>query len=79
MNDKDTITVPGDFVVTSNLYPKGWKALQFSIWERPKGLHQWIHFLWGWDIFYGSFPLIKSLLAANILVWIILITTTFIK
>lgn len=80
-NDKDSITIPGEFVMSADPspFPKGWKALYFSLPQRPKGTRQWVNFLWGWDIFYGRFPLIKSLLAANILVWVVLVVTLFIK
>ena len=72
--NNESITVPKDFEgITLNPYPKGWKAMQFGCWDRPKGMRQWFNFLWGWDVFYGSFPFTKAILAANILVWIVLI------
>jgi len=52
-------------------YPKGWKALSFFQPDKPMGM-EWFHFLWGWDIFYGEFPLLKSLVLANALVWVVL-------
>jgi len=58
-------------VITSNHYPKGWKAVQFTIDDKPKGFWQWWHFLWGWDVWYGKFPLFKSLVIINILIWIL--------
>jgi len=73
MSDKDTIILEGLTGVTFNLesYPKGWRALQLSPGERPKGARQWINFLWGFDIFFRNLPFLKIILTANILVWII--------
>jgi len=30
-----------------------------------------IFVLWSWDIFYGQIPFVKSMLLANILVWLL--------
>ncbi len=46
-----------------------WKALQFGVGMMPKGWGQWIVFLWGMDIWFGKWPLCKSLVAANLLMW----------
>ena len=59
------------FKIQINQFPKGWKALcfEFDASTKPKGFTQWRHALWGWDIWYDSFPVMKSLILANILIW----------
>ena len=52
-------------------YKKGWKAFQFNFIEKPKGVNEWFNLLWGWDIWFHNFPLIKTLVASNILIWFI--------
>lgn len=56
-----------------NNFPKGWKAIYFNFNPPPKGFAQWVNALWGWDIWYYEFPVVKSLIATNILVWLIFI------
>jgi hypothetical protein len=57
-----------------NNFPRGWKALQFKFHEKPEGFSQWLNALWGWDIWYYSFPVVKSLLLCNVLIWLIFVT-----
>jgi len=54
-------------------FPWGWKALQFGFNEKPKGFNEWFNALWGWDIWYYSFPLVKTLIGLNLLIWLIFI------
>ncbi|KKN47720.1 hypothetical protein LCGC14_0660430 [marine sediment metagenome] len=60
-------------LVIANPYNKHWKAIQFSIMDRPENLRQWFWAIWGFDVFYGQFPMFKILILANILVWRIFI------
>lgn len=57
----------------SPTFPRGWKALQFSLTERPKGMSEWFNALWGWDIWYYNFPLLKTLILCNVLVWLLFV------
>jgi len=54
-------------------YPRGWKLMRLTLWERPKGTRQWTTVLWGFDIFLWRLPFLKTILAINVLVWITLI------
>lgn len=70
MKKKDGLIINYDRFRINN-YPRGWKTLQLHIDPRPRGIKQWFNCLWGWDIWYNSFPLVKTLIAANIIVWIL--------
>ena len=75
MNKKnESIFGSGDFVHCEvENFPKGWRLMQLALQERPKGIRQWITTLWGFDIFLWSVPFLKTVLAANVLVWIIFV------
>lgn len=57
-------------------YPKGFKMLQLNPWDRPRGLRQWRNFAWGFDIWYGPVPVGKTIVAANLVVWALMILWT---
>ena len=77
----ETNASPGDYLtIDSNQltieqypYPKGWKALALTVGQKPKGFYQWFNFLWGWDMFFWKIPFGKTLVAINILIWIIIV------
>jgi hypothetical protein len=50
-------------------YPKGWKLLELTI--NPKGLRQWINVIYGLDVFVNKVPLLKVVLLANIIYWVL--------
>lgn len=49
-----------------------WKALEFHFHSGPHTAWEKILILWGMDVWFGKFPLLKSLVAANVAVWLIL-------
>lgn len=55
------------------IYHAKWRALDFTIDVRPKGLREWLNLIYGWDIFFNGVPFLKTLILANILVWLIFI------
>jgi hypothetical protein len=54
-------------------YGPGWRLMQISTMDHPKNLAEWRRFLWGYDIFCGSVPFLKSLVAANVIVWLLML------
>ena len=52
---------------------KEWKVIAISVSARehhpsPK---EWLYILWGLDIFINGVPFLKTIVAANVLVWLI--------
>ena len=63
-SDHDTIGIRSS-------YPDGWKVIEIKVTGRPKGIREWFNFIWGLDIFVNGVPFMKTLVALNILVWIL--------
>lgn len=49
-----------------------WKLLRLDFTSEAVREHGWLDVLWGFDIFLGEIPFMKSLILANIIVWVIL-------
>ncbi|MCK5548798.1 MAG: hypothetical protein KAI64_07265 [Thermoplasmata archaeon] len=39
---------------------------------RPKGFDEWVYFLWGFDVWYGPVPLMKSVVVSNVIMWVLM-------
>ena len=52
-------------------FRKGWKLLETFVDQKPKGFKEHFWYFWGYDIWYNSYPVVKILVLANIIVWII--------
>ena len=59
--------------VLANEFSHSWKLLSLSLGNmKPKTLREWLAALWGLDIFIeDKIPFMKSLVLANIIVWLI--------
>lgn len=55
-----------------NPYNKGFRMILMSSGIWPKNLTQLFWFCYGFDVFYGPFPMFKILFAVNIVIWIAL-------
>ena len=56
----------------ANRFPVSWKLLSLSLGNsKPKTLRQWLTVLWGFDIFIQEIPFMKSIVLANIIVWLV--------
>ena len=53
--------------------PDGFQMVSFNLTNmKPQTLRQWFTLLWGYDIFIqGKIPFLKSLVLANIIVWLV--------
>jgi hypothetical protein len=49
------------------------RSIQLSVSGRPKTLRGWKNLIWGFDIFIGNVPFMKSLLLGNLLFNVLLI------
>lgn len=52
-----------------NEYYNGWKLIELHPGSKPKGVKQWLNFIWGFDIFIYKIPFMKTLILANIIIW----------
>jgi hypothetical protein len=52
-----------------NPYHNGWKLIALHPGSKPKGVKQWLNFIWGFDIFIYKIPFMKILILANIIIW----------
>lgn len=68
MNEKD-FTIP---IIEIEKYPRGWKLLSLHLADRPKNIGEWKNFLWGFDLWYGSIPLGKGIVVANLIMWVLM-------
>jgi len=50
-----------------------YKAIQYILGPsmKPRGIKQWARYLWGYDIWVGSVPLIKTIVFVNVIVWLL--------
>jgi len=71
--ESDSILASEGEITDFEFYPRGWKLLQLTFLERPKGIRQWTTVLWGFDIFLWRLPLLKTILATNTLMWIVFV------
>lgn len=53
-------------------YNRKWKTMQLTITRRPSDISEWLWLAWGYDIFLHEIPFLKSLVLANVLVWLLL-------
>ena len=60
-----------DTIKIGSPYPKSWKIIEIKVGNKPKGIREWFAVIWGTDIFVNGVPFMKTLVAINILVWII--------
>lgn len=57
---------------------KNWRAVQFlSGFDKPHTFKEWFWYIWGWDIFMNNVPILKIIILANVLVWIVLSIALF--
>lgn len=49
-------------------YYRRWKAIAL-LPPTPRGFCEWCWAIWGWDIFFGPVPFLKTIVAANVVVW----------
>ena len=55
-----------------NPYYNGWELISLhATSSKPKGVKQWLNFIWGFDIFIYKIPFMKTLILANIIVWLL--------
>ena len=52
-------------------FNKHWKIMSMRAPDMPKALGEKFWWFWGFDIFIGRVPFLKTIVLANILVWII--------
>ncbi len=57
-------------LIIGNAYTRNWKAVQFTMIDKPRNIKEWLYAFWGFDIFFGSFPLLKIIVLANIVMWL---------
>ena len=67
----------GDDLITieqerSKNFSRGWKLLALHMNVRPKGFDEWVYFLWGFDVWYGPVPLMKSVVVSNVIMWVLM-------
>lgn len=55
----------------TKIYSKGFKLIQLRSTQKPKGFIEWFYLIWGFDIFFHKVPFLKSIVLANIIVWLI--------
>lgn len=54
-----------------NVFPKRYRAILFTNGTlKPKGFRQHWVMIWGTDIWFGKWPFLKLLAAANVAAWI---------
>ena len=53
-------------------FSRGWKLMGLHMNVRPKGFDEWFYFLWGFDVWYGSVPLMKIIIASNLIMWVLM-------
>jgi len=61
-----------NFIRINNFYDgfyNGWKLIELHPSSKPKGVKQWLNFIWGFDIFIYKIPFMKTLILANIIIW----------
>ena len=59
-------------IVFANEFPVSWKLLSLTFGaNKPKTPRQWLAALWGFDIFVHEIPFMKSIVLANVIVWLI--------
>lgn len=61
-----------DFIggnIDFNAYCNGWKLITLHPGSKPKGIKQWLNFIWGFDIFIYKIPFMKTLILTNIIIW----------
>jgi len=63
--ENDLISLTGD------IYYSGWKLMSLHPTSKPKGVKQWLNFIWGFDIFIYKIPFMKTLILANIIIWLL--------
>lgn len=57
-------------VTEIEFYPRGWRLLLLTLGTKPRGPGQWLRFLWGFDIWVGPLPLLRTLVVLDaVLVW----------
>lgn len=56
----------------NGMYDKEWKAMQLTLTRRPVDISEWLWAVWGLDIFLYNIPVLKSIVLANVLIWLIL-------
>ena len=57
--------------IFENVYNKNWKMMKIQAPKIPKTPIEIFWWFWGMDIFIGRVPFLKTIVLANILVWII--------
>jgi len=61
-----------DFVKTSKVWLKSYRLMQLSFIDfRSVSLKGKNSYLWGFDIWVGNIPFLKTLTLCNVLVWLI--------
>lgn len=68
----DMPTVPIEEIRIYEPFPKGYKHFELRMYERPEGFRQWRNFLWGFDLWFGPVPVVKTVILANVIVWMVL-------
>lgn len=58
----------GLFATGTSPFVRGWKLMALNLTTRPKGWVEWRHVAWGFDIFIGKVPILKTLVAVNVAV-----------
>lgn len=53
-------------------YHRSWRLMELRMTDRPRGPRQWMILLWGFDIFFGPVPFLKTIVAADVLAaWLV--------
>lgn len=58
-----------DMASIAGAYYRGYKTLELKF-SHPRQLKEWIYAIWGMDIFFGPVPFLKTIVLANLLVWV---------
>ncbi len=62
-----------DIRIRKYRYDRKWKTMQLKLARRPSGLSEWLWLAWGFDIFLHEIPVLKTIVAANVLVWLLFV------
>ena len=52
-------------------YDRKWKTMQLRITRRPTDIAEWMWLAWGFDIFLHEIPFLKTVVAANVVAWLL--------
>jgi len=59
--------------VRLNMRWKGWRLVRLCIGrERPGTTVDWLWMLWGFDVWIGRVPLLKLVVLANLVMWVLM-------